>query len=92
MKVGPLYDALNKAEVRLVNGLGAVSLKLTDAECLRLEDTPEGADSALIGPRDVVRAETDSGEWCGGVGEDKGLFPAMDARGGKHRRMRYSST
>lgn len=90
MKVRPLYDALNEAEVRFTAGLGAVSF--TDAERLRVEDTPAGFDSALIGPGYLVRAETDSGEWCGGVGEDKGLSPAMDARGGKHRRMRYSST
>lgn len=92
MKVGPLYDASNEAKVGTAAGLGAVSLNFTNAECLRVEDTPEGADSALIGPRYLVRAETDSGEWCGGVGEDKGLSPAMDATGGKHRRMRYSST
>lgn len=92
MKVGPLYDALNNAEVWLTAGLGPVSLNLTGAECLSVEDTPAGAASALTGRRYLVRAETDSGEWCGGVGEDKGLSPGMDARGGKQRRMRYSST
>lgn len=92
MKLEPLYDALNEAEVRLAPGLVAVSLNFTDAECLRVEDTPARADSALIRPGYLVRAETNSGERCGGVGEDKGLSPAMDARGGKHRWMRYSST
>lgn len=92
MKGGPLYDALNDAEVGLAAGLGAVSLNFTNAECLRVEDTPAGADSAPIGPGYLVRDETDSGEWYGGVGEDSGLSPVMDARGGKHRRMRYSST
>lgn len=92
MKVGPLYNALNEAGVRLTAGLEAVSLNFRDAECLRVEDTPAGADLTLIGPTYLVRAETDSGELCGGVGEDKGLSPAVDTRGGKHRRMRYSST
>lgn len=92
MKVGPWYEALNEAEVRITAGAGAASLNFTDAECFRPEEAPVGADSTLKGPGDLDRAEAGSGERCGGVGEDKGLSPAMDARGGKHRRIRYSST
>lgn len=88
MKVGTLYEALNEAEVRITAGVGAASLYFTDLECSSMEETPVGDNSSLFGPNNLFKTETDSGERCGGVGEDKGLSPVMDASGGKHRWMR----
>lgn len=89
--VGPLYEALNEAETLISGGLGAAALNLTEAECLRLDEAGVGA-AALTGPGDLAEAEMGSGEGFGGVGEDEALSAAMDARGGKHRRVRCSST
>lgn len=92
MKVETLYEALNEAEVWFTAGVGAASLYFTDVECSSMEETPVGANSALFGPNNLFKAEADSGERCGGVGEDKGPSPVIDASGGKHRWMRYLST
>lgn len=81
--VGPLYRALNEAEVLITGGPVAAPLNLTEAECLRVDEAAVGA-ASLIG--------VGSGEGFGGVGEEEALSAAMDARGGKHRRMRWSST
>lgn len=62
MKVGPLYEALKEAEVRITAGAGAASLNFMDAECFRAEEAPVGADSALKGPGDLGRVEAGSGE------------------------------
>lgn len=81
--VGPLYRALNEAEVLITGGPVAAPLNLTEAECLRVDEAAVGA-ASLTG--------VGSGEGFGGVGEEEALSAAMDARGGKHRRMRCSST
>lgn len=84
--VGPL----NEAEALTAAGPGAAALNLTDAECLRVDEAGAGAGAAaLTGPGDLG-----SGEGFGGVGEEEeaALSAAMDAREGKHRRLRCSST
>lgn len=56
-----------------------------------MDENAVGA-GALIGPGDLVEADRGSGEGVGGVGEEEALSASMDARGGKDRRVRYSST
>lgn len=89
--VGPLNGALNEAEALTTAGSGAVALNLTEVECLRADEAGVGA-AALTGQEDLAGAEVGSGEGFGGVGEEEPLSAAMDARGGKHRRVRWSST
>lgn len=89
--VGPLYRALNEAEVLITGGSVAALLNLTEAECLRVDEAAVGA-AALTGPGDLPGAGVGSGEGFGGVGEEEALSAAMDARGGRHRRVRCSST
>lgn len=88
MMVRPLHKALIEAEVLIAVGADVASLNFTDAECLRVKEAPVRPNSALSRSPGL----SDSGEQCGGLGEDKGLSPVMDTRGGKHRWMRYSST
>lgn len=87
---GPLNGALDGAEALTSAGSGAAARNLTEAEGLRVDETGVGA-AALTGPGDLAWATAGSGEGVGGVGEEE-LPAAMDARGGKHRRVRYSST
>lgn len=96
---GPLTTAgsgaaalnLSKAEGLRVDaaGAGAAALNTTEAEGLRVDEAGGGA-AALTGPGDLV--EAGSGERVGGVGEEEAPSAGMDARGGKHRRARCSST
>lgn len=86
---GPLDGALNEAEAPTPAESGAAALNLTEENGLRLDGAGVGA-AGLTGPGDV--AEGGSGERVGGVGEEEALSAATDARGGKHRRERYSST
>lgn len=88
---GPLNGALKEAEALTTDGSGAAVLDLTEAEGLRVDEAGVEA-AALTGPGDLAGAEAGSGEGVGGVGEGEVLFAMMDARGGKHRRARYSST
>lgn len=87
---GPLNGALNEAEA-LTAGSGAAALNLTEAEGLSVDEAGVGA-AALTGPGDLAGAEKGSGELVGGVGEEEALSAVMDARVGKHRRIRCSST
>lgn len=48
--------------------------------------------AALSGTGDLAVAGMGSGEGFGDVGDGEGLSARMDARGGKHRRARCSST
>lgn len=48
--------------------------------------------AALSGTGDLAAAGMGSGEGFGDVGDGEGLSARMDARGGKHRRVRCSST
>lgn len=89
--VGPLYEALNETEVLITAEVAAASLNFTEVECLRADKAGVGA-AALTGPGDLDVAEKGSGERFGGVGEEEELSAVTDARGGKRRRIRYSST
>lgn len=80
---GPFDAALNEAEVLTVVGSGAVALFLTEAESLSVDDTG--------GLEDLVEAGAGPGG-VGSVSEEDALSVEMEARGGKHRRLRYSST
>lgn len=86
MMVGPLYEALNEAEALITGGLRAAALNLTEAECLRVDEAGVGSAG------DLAAAEMGSGDGFWGVGEEQELSPAMDARGGKHKQVRCSST
>lgn len=88
---GPLNGALNETEALTAAGSRAAALNLTEAEGLSVDEVGVGA-AALTGPGDLAGAEAGSGELVGGVGEEEALSAAMDARGGKHRRIRCSST
>lgn len=79
---GPL-TALNETVALTMGGSGAVVvLYLTEADNLSADEAG--------GQEDL--AETDSGSGVGRMGEEDGLSVEMDARGGKHRRVRCSST
>lgn len=65
-------------------GFGVVALVLTEADSLRVDETGGLGDLAVAG--------AGSGEGAGRVGEDDALSVVMEAMGGKHRRLRYSST
>lgn len=86
---GPLIRALDEAEP--LTTAGSAALKLAVAEGFRLYEAGVEA-AALTGPGDLAGVEPGSGERVGGVGEEEALSAAMDARGGKFRRTRYSST
>lgn len=88
---GPLNGDMNKAEAVTVAGSGAAALNLIEAQGWRVDENAVGA-GALTGPGDPVGADRGSGEGVGGVGEEDALSAPMDARGGKDRRVRYSST
>lgn len=89
---GPLNAALNEADApTVVAGSGAADLCLTEADGLRADEVA-GRAGALTGPGDLAETDAGSGEGAGGVGEEEALSAAMDARGGKHRRIRCSST
>lgn len=88
---GPLNGALTEVEALTVAGSGAVALNFTEAEGLRVDRAGAGA-GALTGPGDLAGANTGSGEGVGGVGEGDDLSAEMDARGGKQKRARCSST
>ena len=88
---GPLIRALDEAEPLTTAGSGAAALKLAVAEGFRLYEAGVEA-AALTGPGDLAGVEPGSGERVGGVGVEEALSAAMDARGGKFRRTRYSST
>lgn len=81
---GPLKGALNKA-----TGSGTTAVNVTEADGLRVDDAGAGA---LTGPGDVLGADRGSGDGVGGVGEEEALTASTDARGGKDRRARCSST
>lgn len=91
MIVGPLNGALNEAEALTAAGSGAAALNFKEVEWWRPDETGLVA-AALTGPGDLEGAVVGSGEGFGGVGEEAALSAAMDARGGKHRRVRCSST
>lgn len=84
MTAGPLNGALNEAEALTAAGSGAVALNLTEADSLSLD--------AAGWMEDLAGADAGSGEGVGRVGEEEALSVEMDARGGKHRRARCSST
>lgn len=88
---GPRKGDLHEAEVLTAAGSGAAALNLTEAEDLRVDETGVGA-AALTALGDLAGAEAGSGEGVGGVGEEEPLSASMDARGDKHRWVRYSST
>lgn len=98
----PLTGALEEAEALTTAGSGAAALSLTDeAKGLRVAEAGVGsaaltgpgdlhgaAAAARTGPGDLHRAEAGSGEGVGEVGEGEVASAAMDARGGKLRRVR----
>lgn len=88
---GPLNGAFNEVEAGTVAGSGALALNLIEAEGLRVDDAGVGS-GALTALGDLAGASAGSGEVVGGVGEEDVLSAVMDARGGKHRRVRCSST
>lgn len=91
-KAGPLNAALNEADAPTVAaGSGAADLCLTEADGLREEEAAVRA-GALTRAGDLAGTDAGSGEGAGGVGEEEALSAEMDARGGKHRRIRCSST
>lgn len=76
--------ALNEKLALSVGGSGAVVLYLTEVDSLSTDEA--GGLEDLSGP------DEDSGDGTGRMGEEDGLSVVMDARGGKHKRVRYSST
>lgn len=88
---GPFNGALNNTDAVTGAGSGAAALNLTEADGWRMDEDGVGA-GALTGPGDLVGADRGSGEGVGGVGDEEALSAAMDARGGKDRRARCSST
>lgn len=72
-------------------GSGAADLSLTEADGLRMDEAGVHP-GALIGPGDLAEADAGSGEGVCGLGEEEALSAERDARGGRHRRVRCSST
>ena len=89
--LGTTAGALNEAGTLTAAGSGAAVLNLTKAEGVRVDEAGAGA-GALTGLRGLAGAGAGSGEGVGGVGEEEALSASMDARGGKHRRIRCLST
>lgn len=73
--------------------VGPLYEALNEAEALMTGGPEAGVGAAaLTGPGDLAGARMGSGDGFGGVGEEEALSAAMDARGGKHTRLRCSST
>lgn len=78
--MGPLKEA----ELLTAAASGVTALILTEA------DGRSGSDDG--GEEDLTEAGAGSGGANGRVGEEEALSVGMDARGGRHRRARCSST
>lgn len=77
---GPVAGVLNEAEALAAAGSGAAFLNLTEAEGLRVNEAGVGVGAGALPGLGGLAA-----------GSEEALSAAMDARGGKHRRMRCSS-
>lgn len=81
---GSLWGVLKDAEDLIEVGSGVVALNLSEEESLSIDKAGWLEDPA--------GSAAGSGEAVARVGEEEGLSVATDARGGKHSRVRCSST